>query len=113
MDEQRQNSAGQFSKAQDLVPEPEVTLRLSNFSVSAGGRALLQRTDASFPAGRLTLILGCSGVGKSVLLRILAGLIDSQHPSIRYSGRIDFELSGAAGAGVAAGAAQQIGRAHV
>ena len=106
MDEQGPNSAGQFSEAQDLVPEPAVTLRLSNFSVSAGGRALLQRTDASFPAGRLTLILGCSGVGKSVLLRILAGLIDSQHPSIRYSGRIDFELSGVAGAGVAAGAAQ-------
>ncbi|MEQ9410443.1 MAG: ABC transporter permease [Fuerstiella sp.] len=65
-----------------------ITLR--NFGLAAGGKWLLRDAEASFPAGQLTLILGCSGVGKSLLLRILAGLIDARHAAIRYSGEIRF-----------------------
>lgn len=69
-------------------------IQLRQFSVSAAGRPLLQNCSATIPAGKVTLILGCSGVGKSVLLKILAGLIDHQHPAIRFSGDIDFRQSG-------------------
>jgi len=75
----------------DSPPQTQGTeIQLQDFSLSAGGKPLLQNTSASFPAGKLTLVLGCSGVGKSLLLRILAGLIDHQHPAIRYTGQIEF-----------------------
>ena len=58
---------------------------------------MLDNTSVHFPAGKITLILGCSGVGKSLLLRILAGLIDRDHAAIRYSGEIRFGAHGEAG----------------
>lgn len=65
-------------------------IQLREFCLSAGGKTLLKNSAATFPAGKLTLILGCSGVGKSLMLRILAGLMDPQHPAIKYSGAIEF-----------------------
>lgn len=61
-----------------------------DLTVLAGDRILLQDASVVFPAGELILLLGWSGVGKSVLLRILAGLIGPAHAGIRYSGTIDF-----------------------
>ncbi|MFM7832176.1 MAG: ATP-binding cassette domain-containing protein, partial [Planctomycetaceae bacterium] len=101
MDDQRADKAergtGAGPVAGSALSPGGVTLQLRDFNVTAGGRVLLQRATAEFPAGRLTLILGCSGVGKSVLLRILAGLIDPRHPSIQYSGGIHFRGTGPAG----------------
>ncbi len=64
-------------------------IRLTDFSLSAGGRVLLEHTSADFAAGSMTLIVGFSGVGKSLLLRILAGLIDSESGPVIWSGRIE------------------------
>ena len=72
-------------------PSVGTEIRLAEFSVSAGGRTLLQDSSVEIPAGQVTLILGCSGVGKSVLLKILSGLIDETHPAIKYSGDIEFQ----------------------
>ncbi|MFO0999567.1 MAG: ATP-binding cassette domain-containing protein [Planctomycetaceae bacterium] len=47
---------------------------------------LLEEASITFPPGELILLLGWSGVGKSVLLRILAGLIDPSACRVRYSG---------------------------
>jgi ABC-type transporter Mla maintaining outer membrane lipid asymmetry ATPase subunit MlaF/ABC-type transporter Mla maintaining outer membrane lipid asymmetry permease subunit MlaE len=69
-----------------------IPLRL--LTVTAGDRVLLQDAGITFPAGEIILVLGCSGVGKSVLLRILAGLIDATHDGIRYSGSIEFVSAG-------------------
>ncbi|MCA9059851.1 MAG: ATP-binding cassette domain-containing protein, partial [Planctomycetaceae bacterium] len=64
---------------------------LADINVQAGERTLLQNASAEFPAGQVTLLLGCSGVGKSVLLRILAGLATSPSTGIRYAGDVHFE----------------------
>lgn len=69
------------------------SIRLGDFSLSAGGKSLLTQSSAEFPAGKLTLVLGCSGVGKSLLMKILAGLIGRDHEAIRYSGEIAFEAA--------------------
>jgi ABC-type transporter Mla maintaining outer membrane lipid asymmetry ATPase subunit MlaF/ABC-type transporter Mla maintaining outer membrane lipid asymmetry permease subunit MlaE len=66
-------------------------VELCSLSVEAGDRPLLDSASAEFPAGRVTLVIGCSGAGKSVLLRILAGLIGPGHPEIKVSGKICFD----------------------
>ncbi len=63
---------------------------LRHLTVTAGAKVLLEDASITFPAGELILLLGWSGVGKSVLLRILAGLIEPTHTGIRYAGTIDF-----------------------
>jgi ABC-type multidrug transport system ATPase subunit/ABC-type transporter Mla maintaining outer membrane lipid asymmetry permease subunit MlaE len=63
---------------------------LRHLTVTAGTKVLLEDASITFPAGELILLLGWSGVGKSVLLRILAGLIEPTHVGIRYTGTIDF-----------------------
>jgi ABC-type transporter Mla maintaining outer membrane lipid asymmetry ATPase subunit MlaF/ABC-type transporter Mla maintaining outer membrane lipid asymmetry permease subunit MlaE len=79
-------------KSSQATPAPPrgPSVELRRLSVQAGGRSLLEHASAEFPPGGVTLIIGCSGVGKSVLLRILAGLIGPAHPEIQVSGTIHF-----------------------
>lgn len=73
-----------------IVEKRGTRIEIRSLDVHAGGRDLIRNTSADFAAGKVTLILGCSGVGKSILVRILAGLIESEHRTIKYSGRIRF-----------------------
>lgn len=76
-------------KARPLVLR-KVTLR-------AGGRLLLNETSAEMPDAQITVIVGGSGAGKSVLLRILAGLIPQDDPTLQWSGSIDHGTGGSLG----------------
>ncbi|HEX5052596.1 MAG TPA: ABC transporter permease [Planctomycetota bacterium] len=51
-----------------------------------GEEVLLSAVTLSLPARRFYLFLGTSGGGKSSLLRILAGLVESREPAPRLSG---------------------------
>lgn len=75
----------------DSFREPVETppLRLANVSVEAGGRMLLDDTSATMPGGKITVIVGGSGAGKSILLRTLAGLLPPDGESITWRGTID------------------------
>ncbi len=79
------------SKATAATGPVGTAVTISRLTVTAGDRALLRDASTAFPPGEVTLLLGCSGVGKSVLLRILAGLIDDSTPGIRFSGDIRFD----------------------
>lgn len=57
------------------LPPPE--LRVSGANLSYGGSLLFQNLSLTLPAGRITCLLGPSGVGKSSLLALLAGLDES------------------------------------
>ena len=72
------------------APPKGTRIALRGLTVRAGERILLEDAFVFFPPGEVILLLGCSGVGKSVLLRILAGLIGHGHSGIRYSGAIEF-----------------------
>lgn len=54
-------------------PAPAVDLSIS--SLHWQGQTLIQDLRLSFAAGRWTCLLGASGVGKSTMLRLLAGLV--------------------------------------
>ena len=64
------------------------SITLKNLTVRAGTQSLLTDVDIRFPAGEISLVVGPSGVGKSILLRIIAGLIDSNEPAIQWTGEV-------------------------
>jgi tungstate transport system ATP-binding protein len=54
----------------DILP-----LRLEGVSYAVGGRTIIQPLDLLLAAGDCTVILGANGAGKSVLMRLMHGLI--------------------------------------
>lgn len=69
---------------QDLGYQANVT----DFWLQAGNRKLLEQTTASFRKGKITLIVGPSGVGKSLFLKTIAGILENDRDGIRYGGEV-------------------------
>jgi len=65
-----------------------IPIRLQQLSVTAGQKTLLEKVDAEFPAAQISLVVGPSGVGKSILLKIIAGLLSKHVDGIRISGHV-------------------------
>lgn len=63
-------------------------LQLNRLTVRTPDAVLLQNASAAFESGKITLLIGASGVGKSVLLRVLAGLIDPERSDVVVEGEI-------------------------
>jgi len=64
---------------------------IQDLTVHVGERMLLSGASAKFPAASVTLLIGASGAGKTVLMKILAGLIESENGASRDG---HFEVSG-------------------
>lgn len=64
-----------------------MTLATEDLGVGYGGIALLKAGTLNFAPGTVTAILGPNGVGKSTLLRTLAGLQAPVHGAITLDGR--------------------------
>lgn len=58
----------------EIKPSPPIEVQVSAADVSFGGWKLFERLALTLPAGQWTSLLGTSGVGKSTLLRLIAGL---------------------------------------
>ncbi len=69
-------------------PQP-LPLSLVDFHIDAGSNVLLTDTTLTIPGGKITVIVGGSGAGKSVLLRALAGLIPREGETLSWRGTID------------------------
>jgi tungstate transport system ATP-binding protein len=50
-------------------------LRLEEVSFSARGRVIIDRVSLAIEAGHATILLGANGAGKSVLMRLMHGLL--------------------------------------
>ena len=68
--------------------ETTTSVELRGVTVQAGQRILLEETSLRFDAGKVTLIVGRSGVGKTTLLKAIAGLIDEREEGLHISGSI-------------------------
>ena len=69
-------------------PKSGQCVRLNKVSVSAGERQLLEDVSVDLPAQKITLVVGPSGVGKSILLRMIAGLTATFEAAIRVDGEV-------------------------
>ena len=60
-------------------------LKLEDVSFVAGGRVIIERISAEIGAGPSTIILGANGAGKSVLMRLMHGLLAPASGKISWS----------------------------
>ena len=66
--------------AQRILP-----LALGEVCLGAGGRTIIDRVSFELEAGPATIILGANGAGKSVLMRLMHGLLVPSSSTIRWS----------------------------
>jgi len=67
------------------APSSILPLAVRDVSFAAGGRTILDRVSFELAAGPRTVILGANGAGKSVLMRLLHGLLRPTSGEIAWS----------------------------
>jgi tungstate transport system ATP-binding protein len=67
------------------APRAILPLALRDVCFSAGGRAIIDHVSAEFAAGPSTIILGANGAGKSVLMRLMHGLLQPTSGEIAWN----------------------------
>jgi len=76
----------------DVDPEPRPPLlKAEGLTVVAGGKRLLADVDFQIGAGEIVLFGAPSGTGKTVLLKIISGLITRRTPGFHIEGRLEIE----------------------
>jgi ABC-type sugar transport system ATPase subunit len=64
-----------------------VLLEVQHISHSWEGHEVLHDLSFEVPASKITVILGANGTGKSTLLRLMAGFVDTQQGKILFDGQ--------------------------
>ena len=60
---------------------------MSEVSFVAGGRTIIERVSLDLVAGPSTIVLGANGAGKSVLMRLMHGLLQPSAGSVAWMGQ--------------------------
>lgn len=84
------------SSLQHVEEFSHTPVKLRDFGIKIGDCWLLENVQLEFPAGKLSVIVGASGSGKSSLLKVLAGLIDDDS-ALQVSGSVNTEQDGKSG----------------
>lgn len=64
-------------------------IRIEGVTKSFGDKKVIEGIDASFDSGKCSLIIGASGSGKTVLMKIMVGLMQPTTGNIFYGGQTD------------------------
>ena len=64
-----------------------MSIVLQNLSIEISGTQICQGLDLEFSTGQVWCVLGCNGVGKTTLLKTLAGLRPPNSGNVRLNGR--------------------------
>jgi tungstate transport system ATP-binding protein len=62
-------------------------LTLRDLKFAAGGREIIQGVSANIEAGPATILLGANGAGKSVLMRLMHGLLAPSSGDVSWNGQ--------------------------
>ncbi|MDE6248241.1 MAG: ATP-binding cassette domain-containing protein, partial [Paramuribaculum sp.] len=62
-------------------------IEIKNITKSFDGKTILHDVSATFYTGKVNLIIGQSGSGKTVLMKSLVGLVRPEEGQILYDGR--------------------------
>ncbi len=73
-----------------MSDETANALTISNLHVSAAGNELLDDVSLRVPGGKITVLVGGSGAGKSILLRLLAGILPREQSPVYWTGDLRF-----------------------
>jgi tungstate transport system ATP-binding protein len=68
------------------APTSILPLELREVSFAAGGRTIIDRVSFELTAGPRTVVLGANGAGKSVLMRLMHGLLAPTSGTISWQG---------------------------
>lgn len=64
-----------------------MTLELKQISKNFGNKKILENIDIQIEEGQLLALLGCNGVGKTTLMRIITGFLQPDSGSIKLFGQ--------------------------
>jgi phospholipid/cholesterol/gamma-HCH transport system ATP-binding protein len=73
--------------------QPDHYISLDRVSMLYGRRRVFNSLSCNFPRGGISVILGCSGCGKSTVLRLIGGLIRPQSGAVLVDGEDITRLS--------------------
>lgn len=76
-----------------VAPTVDSHVVFDDVHMAFGGREVLRGMSCSFPRGRITVILGGSGAGKTTILRLIGGLVRPQSGRIVVGGEDITRLS--------------------
>lgn len=66
--------------------EPELLIDIESLSFKRSDRTIFDKLDLKIPKGKVTAIMGPSGIGKTTLLRLIGGQIRPDSGSIKFDG---------------------------
>jgi ATP-binding cassette subfamily C protein len=78
--------AGASTATEEPGPSDELTVRDLTFAYGPRAAAVVDGLDLTIPPGGHLAVVGPSGIGKSTLANLLAGLLPAQHGTIRLGG---------------------------
>lgn len=77
-------------------PDEDIAIRVRGLTKRFGDREVLKGIDLEIPAQQITVVIGGSGAGKSVLMKHLVGLLDPDAGEISIFGQDVLQLDKAA-----------------
>lgn len=72
----------------DSPTQTAATIEIRDLTLRVARRTLLHQPEWIVPAGEISLLIGPSGVGKSLLLRIIAGLLPHSSGELHWAGDV-------------------------
>ena len=67
-------------------PAGSPAIELAALGLVAAGKTLLEDASLTVPRGEVVLLVGLSGSGKSLTMRLLLGLLDPEDPAVLVKG---------------------------